>query len=75
MGDTRRWWWPDDDPNDDTRYWPEGIVREETVAAFLAAFALHGYTPCDSEAVEEGTEKIALFAAANGKPKHAANWG
>ena len=71
-GDIRRWWWPSDDPDDDARHWPDGIPREETIAAFLAVFALLGYVPCDQEGVEEGVEKVALFATANGEPTHAA---
>jgi hypothetical protein len=30
--DMDRWWWPDEDS-----YWPEGVAREETIAAFVAA--------------------------------------
>lgn len=71
-GDTKRWWWPDDDPDDDSRYWPDGIPREETIAAFLAAFAFLGYVPCEEESAEEGVEKVALFATAEGEPTHAA---
>lgn len=43
-----------------------------TVSAFLAAFVLVGYVPCAGEDVEPGFEKVALFADAFGKPKHAA---
>jgi hypothetical protein len=71
-GDTRRWWWPNDDPDDDARHWPDGIPREETMAAFLAVFALLGYVPCDEAAAEERVEKVALFATADGVPTHAA---
>lgn len=66
-GDTRRWWWPEH-----RRYWPPGVPREPTVEAFVQAFATLGYEPCDSDGVEEGVERVALYAYANGEPTHAA---
>jgi hypothetical protein len=71
-GDVKQWWWPDSDLSNDAVYWPVGIVREETVTAFIAAFATISYTPCDTETLEPGCEKIALFADAQGIPTHAA---
>src|SRR4051812_40036029 len=62
------WWWPD--PMG-TSYWPAGAPRAETLAAFVLAFGLLGYVPCDSDAVEPGTEKVALYAR-DGAPTHAA---
>ena len=56
-GDEERWWWPDEDS-----YWPEGIAREETITAFVAAYGGLGFVQCDSPAFEEGYEKIAIFA-------------
>lgn len=35
------WWWPFK-----SYYWPRGVPREVTVAAFLAAFATLGYEEC-----------------------------
>jgi hypothetical protein len=67
-GDTLRWWWPDADGEDT---WPPGVPRAETVEAFRAAFATLGYDACDHEYLEEGYEKVALFAL-EGAPKHAA---
>lgn len=64
------WWWPLGDPTG--THWPSGVPREETVAAFLLAFASLGYVPCGSEALETGYEKVALFADAGGCPTHAA---
>ena len=69
-GDVRRWWWPDDAPGNDAAFWPPGI--EETLPAFLAAFAVIGYLPCPTEDREAGFEKIALFADAKSIPTHAA---
>jgi hypothetical protein len=71
-GDVSRWWWPDDDTDNDAIHWPPGIELEETVSAFVAAFATLGYSACANEAHEVGLEKIALFADATGRPTHAA---
>ena len=71
-GDTLRWWWPHPDLRNDAHHWPEGIACEETLEAFLAAFATLGYIVSDSEAEEPGFEKVALFADAQGVPTHAA---
>src|SRR5437660_8070954 len=37
-GFTDAWWWPAP-----SRYWPEGLLREETLPAFLAAFGTLDY--------------------------------
>ena len=71
-GDRRRWWWPDPPPDDEGYYWPPGVSNEETVAAFVAAFATLGYIPCDGDRVEAGQQRIALYAAPDGVPTHAA---
>src|SRR5262245_26433492 len=71
-GDTTRWWWPDDDPDNDAIHWPTDVQRAESLMAFVAAFASLGYVACDSEALESGFEKVALFADAAGIPTHAA---
>lgn len=68
-GDTGRWWWPDPAP---LAYWPPGVPRQLRVDAFIAAFATLGYEPCSDGGLERGFEKVALFADANGEPKHAA---
>jgi hypothetical protein len=71
-GDNSRWWWPDPDPQSEAVYWPEGVDRLETLAAFVAAFATLGYAPCPGETVEPGFDEVALFANASGVPTHAA---
>ncbi|HYT87688.1 MAG TPA: hypothetical protein VEL76_03115 [Gemmataceae bacterium] len=68
VGDTTACWWPDPDGT----HWPDGIPLEETVAAFRAAFATLGYVVCGTAEPEAGFDKIALFADAQGVPKHAA---
>ena len=66
-----QWWWP-------TRkgFWPPGIPREETLSAFLAAFATLGYEECRNGSLEHGYEKVALYARRNENndlvPTHAA---
>ncbi len=65
--ETDRWWWPDEDS-----YWPEGSTREESVAAFVAAYATSGFVLCDGPDLEEGYEKIAIYASADGIPTHVA---
>jgi hypothetical protein len=71
-GDTLHWWWPTPAHVQET-FWPAGVAREEeTLAAFRLAFALIGYVECESEGLEPGFEKIALFANPQGIPVHAA---
>jgi hypothetical protein len=63
-------WRPLENPDD--AYWPEGVVRATTLEAFQAAFATLGFAACQSDALEPGVEKIALFADSAGAPTHAA---
>ena len=62
------WWWPD--PNSDAA-WPRGVPCEETLEAFAAAFATLGYEICADGELEQGYEKVAIYAQ-NGVPTHAA---
>ncbi len=68
-GETQKWWWPDLEV---VKFWPSGIDRAETREAFEKAFASPGYTTCETDAPEEGFEKIALFADQQAIPTHAA---
>jgi hypothetical protein len=56
------WWWPDPDGES---FWPAGIDRVATVAAFMAAFELLGYEPCTNPDLEPGFEKVAIFSIGN----------
>ncbi|MCC6929954.1 MAG: hypothetical protein IT359_13310 [Gemmatimonadaceae bacterium] len=67
VGDNTRFWWPAR-----SGYWPEGLERLETVEAFCAMLAAHGYQECASDALEPDSEKVALFVNARGMPTHAA---
>ncbi len=71
-GDQNRWWWPSESFDS---YWPAGVSREETVDAFVQAYATLGYSPSRNGLAEPGIEKIAIYAAVSfGKitPTHAA---
>ena len=63
-----RFWWPD--PLNQA-YWPVVVLREVTLAAFVAAYRTLGYEPCQDGRVEQGFQKIAIYAN-NGVPTHAA---
>lgn len=67
--DTRRWWWPDPFG---IYYWPPGAPREETLAAFRAAFDTLSYADCEGAAHTQHVEKIAFYCGAGGTPTHAA---
>lgn len=68
-GDTERWWWP---LTGSFAYWPSNVPVQETLAAFIKAFATLGFMPCDGSHMEQGYEKVALYIDQNGKPTHAA---
>jgi hypothetical protein len=65
-GETHRRW--DLDRN---YYWPEGVPREQTISAFVAAYETRGFVECENGDLEHGYEKIAIYAI-NGRPQHAA---
>lgn len=68
-GDTEKWWWPD---TFGQYFWPPGILREESVGAFVEAFESLGYNICMDDNYETGYEKIAIYAKPDGRPTHAA---
>ena len=53
------------------QFWPLDDRSDETVGAFVQAFATLGYGPCEQPGLEPGFEKIALYSI-NGRCKHAA---
>lgn len=63
------WWWPDPMEQE---YWPDGVPREETLSAFIAAFQTIGYEKCDSASLEPDFQKIAIYADAQNIPRHIA---
>jgi hypothetical protein len=70
-GDVAHWWWPDPDPDNDVIFWPADAPREETLQAFMAAFATLGYTSATDDRPEAGFEKVAFFTSGT-VPTHAA---
>ena len=53
-------------------YWPPGVVAFSTTNAHTAAFVAIGYEICDSADLEDGYEKVAIYANSEGAPSHAA---
>jgi hypothetical protein len=66
--DIERPWWP----QTDGWYWPSGISDQEDIPAFIEAFQLLRYVVCVDGSLEQGFEKVALFAEPDGTPTHAA---
>lgn len=52
--------------------WPEGVSQESTLASYVQAFESIGYRVCEDDRLEDGVEKIALYASADGSATHAA---
>ncbi len=67
--DTDHWWWPD--PQNQS-FWPAEIRREVTLDAFVQAYGLKGYLERSDATLEPGKQKIAIYAASDGRPTHAA---
>ena len=67
-GDTEKWWWPSEDA-----YWPEGLSRDdESVDNFKLAFKQElNYESCEDGSLEQGFEKVVIYAVA-GRTKHMA---
>lgn len=61
------WWWPNG-----VDYWPSDAPLEASLSAFIVAFATLGYEPCGDGALEEKTEKVAIYALLDGRTTHAA---
>lgn len=68
--DTTRRWWPIGDPP--VTYWPPTVPAEESVDAFIQAFATIGYQTCENDAFEFGFQKVALYVDEDGTPSHMA---
>ena len=70
-GRTDVFWWPDEYPDEESDYWPHGIRREESIAAFIELFKSLGYESCLDGRLETGHEKVAIYALGD-LPTHAA---
>ena len=53
-------------------YWPPSVPRELSLTTLTAAFGSVGFTVCDTVDLEEGLEKLALYADEHGVPTHVA---
>ena len=56
-GCSTRWWWPLG-----RYYWPKGAPRNVTLEAFVEAFNTLGYEECSDPYLENGFEKVAIYA-------------
>jgi hypothetical protein len=57
-GDLENWWWPSQDS-----FWPLDSVDDESVENFEKAFNVAlDYQVCENGDLEEGFEKVAIFA-------------
>lgn len=71
-GVNTRWEWPplDNISPEDDEYWPAGVENSERIEAFIQNFKIKGFECCDNDALEQGFQKVALFAK-NGVCTHA----
>src|SRR5713226_4716200 len=68
-GDDHKWWEPS---GLRIHYWPPGIPLDYSVDTFVRVYEIFGYKRCDSEHLEAGYEKVALFKDSLGLASHAA---
>ncbi len=61
-------WWPSPAPD---AAWPKDVPQEESIPAFIAAYATLGYEVCQDGLHENDYQKVAVYAL-NGIPTHAA---
>lgn len=66
-------WWPMEEETEGV-FWPDGVPREETIEAFVAAYKTKDYLPCDdlNTDLEPGFEKVVIYLSAENEPTHAA---
>jgi hypothetical protein len=69
VGENSKRWEPDPSGQ---YYWPPGVPRNYSVAAFSSAYQTKGYQPCADGVLTQGVEKIVLYALASGRVTHAA---
>lgn len=55
----------------DDYVWPDGLPQQEDIDTFIALFVGIGYEVCSSPDLEQGFEKVAIFANGD-EPLHAA---
>jgi len=67
--DHERWWWPVSSPD---AYWPEGAPMDVSLDAFVKAYGILGYAPCEEDSFDSAYDKVAIYVDDGGKPTHAA---
>lgn len=53
-------------------YRPPGAPTAYALASFTQAFALYGYEASDTDSLESGFEKVAIYVGSDGLPTHMA---
>ena len=61
VNDTRKWWQSDAD-----HYWPTESLIGDDIELYVAMFRSLGYEECDSQDLEDGIEKIAIYSGSTG---------
>jgi hypothetical protein len=64
LGDTTKRWWP----NAPDYYWPPECLFPDAVNSFLCVLWVLGYQPCTDGRLEDGYEKVVIYADSNGQP-------
>ncbi|MGH2608535.1 MAG: DUF7689 domain-containing protein [Tepidiformaceae bacterium] len=70
VGVTDANWWPH--PELDEYYWPEGVVRDGSLESFVAGYGTLGYEVSPTGELEEGYEKLVIYATRLQSPLHVA---
>ncbi|WP_419862312.1 DUF7689 domain-containing protein [Candidatus Palauibacter sp.] len=68
-GATNANWWPG---RRSYYFWPRNVRCDGTVEALVEMFESRGYEICSDASLEDGYEKIAIYADGRGYPTHAA---
>jgi hypothetical protein len=67
VGENERWWWPSSQA-----FWPQGVSLRPTLDAFVEAFSYQGYERCGDSSLEDGWEKVVIYAREDQRPTHVA---
>jgi len=66
-GENKKWWEPSVDG-----WWPEGCPRTTKLSSYVAAYESQGFVSCEDHYLEEGYDKIVVYADSHGQGVHAA---
>ncbi len=69
LGITTHWWEPTPSGQ---YYWPSERDGDYSLESYVQMFENQGFSACESDALEDGFERIALYAAENGEFAHVA---